>query len=149
MKYSEESNLSVLKDWYKSAINGEGEKVANTLSDAIKWHFAEGLGVGGDYQGKETLLRDVLPEFFSEFDKLQGFPSDFKALGNLFIVKGTYIGKTKEAQKDFSAEFMHIIEMKDGKITSLYQNTNTDAYTKALGEVVIQRMDDKTKPFRV
>ncbi|WP_298543382.1 nuclear transport factor 2 family protein [uncultured Aquimarina sp.] len=141
-------NLYVLKQWYNAALNGDGEKVAATLSDDINWHFALGIGAGGDYKGKDNLLNNVFPKFFSAFEYLQGYPKEFIVANNQFIVRGVYEGKTKIKQQDFTAEFTHIIEMENGKITSLHQHADSASYANALGQEANEEMDKMTKPFR-
>lgn len=53
--------------------------------------------------------------------------------GDSVVVEGRYTGTFKETRKDIDAQFCHVFKLRDGKVTSFQQFTDTAQWQSAMG----------------
>lgn len=129
---NEQNNIAVIQQAFACFGQGDVPGILNTLADDVHWYVAEVENV--PYTGTRSGHAGAA-EFFSLMaeceDVLQFEPRDFIAQGDHVVVRGQYAARAKETGREFSTYFMQLFTLRDGKITSFEEYTDTAAIAKA------------------
>jgi 2-(1,2-epoxy-1,2-dihydrophenyl)acetyl-CoA isomerase len=116
---------------------GDRETLGKVLHPDFVGHATEGLplGAGGVHVGPEAMRREVWWQLGRHY-RVQAQPDGFHALGDgRLLVTGHYRGEARRSGKRLDAAFHHVIGFADdGRLTSLYQLTDSAAWVEALDE---------------
>ena len=129
-------NVRLMKNLYDAFGRGDIPDVLAAMSPDIRWHQAEGnpyLPSGGPWVGPDAVLNNLFMKLGSEWDGFTVNSRSFYGAGDTVIVEGRYTGKYKPTNKSIDAQFCHVWDIKDGKITRFQQYVDTAQIREAMG----------------
>ncbi len=112
----------------------DGAGMARLLHSQFVGKVSAGMpfGVGGLVEGPGKMLRDVWAATFVHFDTAPQ-PDEYVFIGDdRVIVFGYYRGRGRATGNQYEAAFAHDITIRDGKVASLIQITDTKPWHDAL-----------------
>ncbi len=119
---NEQENTKVAKHLYETFNSGDVEGFLNTFSEDATWNSPEIENVPTDTDVKG---RGKIGEFLTEIDKYEEFlkiePREFIAQDSRVVVIGDLEVRSKITNKQYASDFVHIIEVKDGKAISFLE----------------------------
>jgi 2-(1,2-epoxy-1,2-dihydrophenyl)acetyl-CoA isomerase len=119
---------------YEALARGDGETLDELLDPDFEGHLADGmpLGIGGPHRGAEAMREQGWWAIGRAFD-VHAEPEEWLAChdGRL-LVRGRYAGRARESGAPLEAEFAHLWAAREGRLTSLWQLTDTAAWVEAL-----------------
>jgi 2-(1,2-epoxy-1,2-dihydrophenyl)acetyl-CoA isomerase len=131
---SADENIRVARRLYKAFAEHDRDELVNTLTLNFHARIAEGMpeGLGGEYVGAETTLREVWARVFALFDVVPA-PDELLPVGdNCVVVLGRYEGAARQTGRSLSAAFVHVLRVDEGRISELVQVTDTACWHQAL-----------------
>lgn len=120
-------NLKVAGDLYRALRDRDLSALTQILHPAFTAEVSEGmpLGVGGAIPSPEAMLRDVFGRVAREFD-VAPEPSELVlAQDERVFAIGRYRGHTRRGARPIDAAFVHVLELRDGRVSFLRQVTDT------------------------
>ena len=108
------------------------------LRDAMAEDFAgsvsEGmpLGVGGRHDGRESMLRDVWVKVLAIYDTRPEVTRYIETGGPELVAIGRYVGTARATGRPLDAAFAHVLSIRDGRVASLEQITDTQRWHEAM-----------------
>ena len=121
-------NLTLLKNLYNAFGRGDIPTVLGAMSPEIKWHQAESNPYrpsGEAWVGPDAILNNLFMKLGAEWDGFTVHPKLFHGAGDSVIVEGRYSGTYKPTGKSIDAQFCHVWDFKDGKLTRFQQYVDT------------------------
>jgi hypothetical protein len=123
---SEQTNTKFVQEAYAAFGRRDIEGLLGMMTETIDWHTlgVDELPMGGLRKGKPEVAR-----FFKEvgdsweFERFE--PRQFVAQGDMVAVIGFSSGTSKGAGRRFSAEWVHVFTVRDGKVTRFREYTDT------------------------
>jgi ketosteroid isomerase-like protein len=109
----------------------------DALLDAMHAEFAgtvsQGmpLGVGGRHDGRERMLQEVWAKVFAAYDMTPRVTRYIETGGAELVAIGRYIGTARETGRTLDAAFAHLLSIRDGRVASLEQFTDTQRWHEA------------------
>jgi len=122
------TNAERMQQLYKAFDTGDIETVLSGMHPDIVWNEAENFiyADGNPYIGPEKILNGVFMRLGTEWDNFTLTNREFYAAeGGSVLVTGRYEGRYKGSGKDLNAQFAHFWKLKDGKVVSFQQYTDT------------------------
>lgn len=110
---------------YAAFERGDMPAFLAALAPDVRWTEAEGFPYGGTYVGPEAVLEGVFARIGGEWDAFAAVPARLVAEGDTVIALGTYSGTYKATGKRFEAPFVHVWELRDGRVATFRQHTDT------------------------
>ncbi len=126
--------VEVAERLYTAFASHDRATLAALLHPDFTGRVSEGMpfGLGGAVHSPEQMLRDVWGGASAHWETAP-YPDEFVAAGeNRVIVLGYYRGRGRASGHRYVAAFVHDITVRDGKIASLTQITDTKAWHDAL-----------------
>lgn len=120
---------------YEALASGDAAGVDSVLAPTFVGTTADGLplGLGGTYDGRETMRCDFWWEVGRHF-RVRAVADEMAELpGDRVLVSGTYHGTGRRSGRPLEAAFTHQFTFAGGRISSLVQLTDTHAWHDALG----------------
>lgn len=120
---------------YAALAAGDAEALDRVLAPDFVGRAADGLvGVASGEQHGAGAMRDGVWWQIGRRFSVVAVPRDFHLLddGRLFVA-GRYVGHARRSRTPLDAAFVHVITVRDGRITRLEQLTDTQLWTEALG----------------
>lgn len=129
---NEQNNIAVIQQAFACFGQGDVPGILDTLAEDVRWHVAPVANV--PYTGTRNGHAGAA-EFFSLMaqceDTLQFEPRDFIAQGDHVVVRGQYAGRAKETGREYETYFIHVFTVRNGKIVSFDEYTDTAAIATA------------------
>jgi ketosteroid isomerase-like protein len=125
-------NTATVRGIYAAFSRGDVPAIFAVMAPDIQWTEAEGFPYGGVYVGSDAIVSNVFMPLGTEWDGFAAAPGEFVAQGDTVVVLGTYSGKYRATGKSFKAPFAHVWKLRDGKVQSLHQHTDTAVVQRAL-----------------
>jgi uncharacterized protein len=119
---------------YSAFAGGDGAALAGLLHPEFSGRVSAGMpfGVGGPVDTPEQMLRDVWIATFAHFETVPR-PDEYVVVGDdRVIVFGYYRGRGRATGNPYEAAFAHDITVRDDKVASLVQITDTKPWYDAL-----------------
>jgi len=129
-------NLQAARQLYAALRAQDPGAVLSALTPQFRGIVSEGMpaGLGGTYDGRETMLRDCLARVFAVID-LRPAPAEYLPVSaDRMIVLGRYEGTARTTGRPLSAAFAHILRFADGRVSELAQITDTARWHDALAQ---------------
>lgn len=118
--------LAAAKGLYDAMHRLDVPAIVEVLAPDFVGHVSPGLpgGFGGRHQGAQAMVDEVWVPVYRAFQALP-HPAEFMtAAPDRVVVVGEYRGQVPEFGP-FTADFVHILRVADGRITELRQFTDT------------------------
>lgn len=129
---SEKENTSMVRQAYENFKTGNIQALLNSFSDQIDWQLPEMKNV--PFAGKRK-GREQVGQFFATLDKEQEVvefePREFIATGDKVVALGRYAWRVKSTGRKFESDWAHVFTVRDGRIVSFKEYTDTAAATAA------------------
>ena len=125
------SNVELVRKFYSLFKAGDKQGYLLLCDDAIEWNAMEGMPAGGRYVGKDAVFGRYFPKMLANFAEFHASAEEYLDAGGSIVVLGRYSGKSK-AGKEFKVPFAHVYAIRDGKIASFSQYTDTAVIQQAL-----------------
>lgn len=129
---SEKENTSLVRQAYEHFTSGNIQALLNLFSDQIDWQLPEMKNV--PFAGKRR-GREQVGQFFATLDKeqqvVQFEPKEFVATGDTVVALGHYAWRVKSTGQKFEADWAHVFTVRDGRVVSFREYTDTAATVAA------------------
>ena len=121
------TNGELIKGLYAAFARGDVPSVLAAMAPDIVWNEAENFPYadGNPYVGPEAVLNGVFARLGGEWDGFSAVPDEIIDAGDTIVSLGRYGGAPKLTGKKISAQFAHVWRLKNGKVTSFQQYTDT------------------------
>lgn len=126
------NNLDLVRELYTAFSVGDIPSVLGALASDVRWTEAEGGPYGGVSVGPEAVLANVFVKLGGEWDGFSAVPAEFVADGSTVVALGQYSATYKATGKSFTAPFAHVWKLKDGKVVSFQQHTDTAVHLRPM-----------------
>ncbi|HXT69324.1 MAG TPA: nuclear transport factor 2 family protein [Vicinamibacterales bacterium] len=129
-------NVQLLKGLYEAFGRGDMPTVLGSMDPNIRWHQAEGNPYrpsGEPWAGPDAVLNNLFMKLGAEWDGFTVHPQSFHGAGDSVIVEGRYSGTYKPTGKSIDAQFCHVWDVKNGKVTRFQQYVDTAQIQDAMG----------------
>jgi ketosteroid isomerase-like protein len=124
------SNTEVARRLYDAFAARDGAALMSVLHPSFVGVVSAGmpLGVGGRYQGPETMLAEVWAPVLSAYDVVPT-PDELIPAGSERVVAiGAYRGTQRTTGARVNAAFAHVLDIDDGRVRELVQITDTASW---------------------
>jgi len=126
------TNSEMIRSLYEAFARGDVPAVLAALSPDVRWTEAEGFPYGGTYRGPQSVLEGVFMRLGADWEGFTVVPKEFVAQGETVVALGQYSGTYRKTGKSFSAPFVHVWSVRDGKAVRFQQHTDTAVVQRAL-----------------
>jgi uncharacterized protein len=126
-----QENVQVVKDGYAAFGRRDIPGLLALLAEDVEWQIpGTGMPLAGIYRG-----RDGVASFFqklaNEAEFLEFEPREFVAEGDRVLVVGWERGKMKASNRSFEADWIMAFTVRNGKIATFREYTDTQALASA------------------
>ena len=132
------SNADLARSLYDAFAQGDVPTVLGAFDEKIEWREAESNPYspagGGAWIGGDAITQNLFMKLATEWDGFKVMPERYRETEEGVVVEGRYAGTYKETGKSLDAQFCHVWELRDGKITSFQQYTDTAGMQAAMGD---------------
>lgn len=135
-----ESATQISKDAVQAVYDGfaagDMAKVTGAMAPEVVWNEAESAPYADNnpYVGPEAILSGLFSRLGGEWEHFEAVPAQMVAKGGDVVVFGRYHGKYLATGKTLDAQFVHHWTVKDGKIASFQQYTDTAQHKEVMSE---------------
>lgn len=129
------SGTDVAVELYTAFKAWDADRLRRVLSDDFVGQVTSGLPeeLGGRYEGAEAMLTQVWGRVAGLFLGMHPAPEEYLEVeGDRILVLGRYVGQARRSGRPLDAEFAHLLEVTDGRISSLRQFTDSQRWVEAL-----------------
>ncbi|MFI8592139.1 enoyl-CoA hydratase-related protein [Dietzia maris] len=133
MTESSTAHIDSVKRLYAALGKGDREVIEEILSPDFVGHTTEGLpmGLGGTFRGPREMIDEFWWRIGSAF-AVRSEPESYEFLeGRGLQVWGRYRGTNRATGRVLDAEFVHIVQFENERISSLRQITDSSAWCAA------------------
>jgi ketosteroid isomerase-like protein len=128
------SHLDFVKGVYAAFGNGDVPRVLGAMHPQIRWTQTAGYALGGGiHRSPQAVLENVFAKIPTTFES---FSIDVERLidgGNVVVMQGHYVAKSKATGKSVRAEVAHVFEIVDGKIVRFDQHVDSATLNAIMG----------------
>lgn len=130
MAATQKTNVEITEQLYTAFNQGDIETVLDGMAADVTWIEPEGSEVfGGEYHSPESVLEHVFAPANEEYDQFEVHPNRFIDGGDTVVVEGVFkIAIT--AGNDFDIPFVHVADLKDGKIQQFRNYADTALFNQ-------------------
>jgi len=131
---ADQPNVALVKSAYEAFSRGDINGVLAALSDDVDWHIQgpSGIPMIGRWRGHQEVA-----DFFkivNDNEEAEEFtPHTFIGDGENVVVLGHYRWRMKATGRVAESDFAHAFVVRDGKVISYNEYTDTAAFAAALG----------------
>jgi len=127
---------AVVEGLYDALAAGDRADIEARLTADFVGHLTPGLphGIGGEHCGATAMIRDGWFAIGAHW-RVRAVPERFTELADGRLqVEGRYRGRGRASGLPVDAWFVHVWELRDGRISALRQLTDSALFVAALGE---------------
>jgi len=122
----------LIRNLYAAFARGDIPAVLGALAPDAAWTEAAGGPYAGTYRGADAILTGVFMRLGGEWDGFAAAPAQYVAEGDTVVVLGEYSGTYKATGRAMRAPFAHVWQLRDGRIASFTQITDTVLHRQAM-----------------
>jgi ketosteroid isomerase-like protein len=129
-----QANLQLAHRLYRALSEGDLEALVALLTEDFEGDLSPGLpeGFGSSrYVGRRSMLVDGWGRIAARVD-LAPVLDDVHATASMIIGRGRYVGRVRGSEALVEARFAHFWTVSDGRLSSVFQVTDTGAWRDAL-----------------
>ena len=126
-------NVAVVRSVYENFAKGDIPSVLSALAPEIEWVESpqDFLPHRGTHRSPEAVAANVFAMVVEHFDEFAVVPDEFHDAGDVVVVEGRAVGKTK-AGGVLDARAAWVWTVRDGRATANHNYHDTDAWRLAL-----------------
>jgi uncharacterized protein len=123
-----------VKALYAGFARGDVPFVMGALDPRIEWREAESFIYAdkNPYVGPQAVLEGFFARIGGEWDGFSATAEEIIGLGDTVISQGRYRGTYKATGNRVDAQFVHVFQVKDGKIVRFQQYTDTAQFREVV-----------------
>ncbi len=131
-----QENVDTVRGLHEAFAKGDVPFVLGLFDPEIEWNEAENFIYAdrNPYVGPEAVLNGVFLRLATEWEGFSVTPNEFLDAGDKTVVLGTYSGTYKATGKPVRAQFAHVWTLRDGKVISFQQYTDTAQFARAVSD---------------
>jgi 2-(1,2-epoxy-1,2-dihydrophenyl)acetyl-CoA isomerase len=121
---------------YPALATGDKETIRSLVADGFEGTLTEGLPIGGGlHHGREDMIHNAWWALGRAF-VIRPEPSLWMPCpdGRLLVV-GRYVGSVRETGAPLDAAFVHLWSAAGGRLTAVWQLTDSALFVEALGRI--------------
>lgn len=120
-------NLARVKAVYQAFTRGALTEVVEQLHHSVHWYEAESspYADGNPYVGPDEVAGGVFQRLQKDYPDLQILAERYYEMDNKVVVEGRYKGLHHVTKKPLDAQFVHVWQLKDGRVRQFRQFTDT------------------------
>ncbi len=128
-------NGEVVRDLYEAFARGDIPSVLAAFDSKIEWREAENFiyADGNPYVGSSEVLEGVFQRLATEWDGFAAVPDEIHAGEDAVVAVGYYTGVYRATGTAVRAQFAHVYKLREGKVVSFQQYTDTLQFHRAVG----------------
>ncbi|WP_439549430.1 nuclear transport factor 2 family protein [Falsiroseomonas sp.] len=126
------ANLDLIRATYEGSSEENGRNLLAALAPDAEWTEAEGFPYAGTYVGPAAIIAGVFQRLGTEWVDYRATVHSFMEDGDRVAAFGVYSGTYKATGKAMRAEFVHLYEVRDGKIARMRQYVDTAMVRQAM-----------------
>ncbi|NTW39481.1 MAG: nuclear transport factor 2 family protein [Cellulomonadaceae bacterium] len=119
------TDLEIITAHYAASAAGDLAGMLAPLTPSTRWREADGFPCAGVYVGPDAVRENVFEALGAMFDGYRLDVEEILDAGSTIVGIGTYSGTHRETGKSFQARVAHLWRLRDGKVTSFEQITDT------------------------
>ncbi len=127
-----EENIEFVKGLYAAFARGDVPAVLDGFADDIEWHEAGGLPYGGEYRGGEAVMENVFGPIGTDLEGFAVTPEEFVGSGDTVAAVVRYTGTGKVSGKTLDVPAVHVLDVRDGKVTRFRQFIDTVKFAEVV-----------------
>ncbi len=129
-----QENVELMRGMYEAFGRGDIETVLGEMDEGIEWNEAENFIYAdrNPYVGPQAVLEGVFARLGEDWEVFEVKPDEILDAGDRVVALGHYIGKHKASGKEVRAQFAHVWGVREGKVTSFQQYTDTKQFADAV-----------------
>jgi ketosteroid isomerase-like protein len=118
---------------YDAMAARDAHALFRAMHDDFRGTVSEGmpLAVGGRHEGPERMLLDVWAKVFEAYDVAPEVTRYVETGGEDLVALGRYVGTARGTGRPLDAAFAHVLSIRDGRVASLDQITDTQRWHEA------------------
>jgi ketosteroid isomerase-like protein len=136
-------SVQIASRLYQALAAHDRDALLAVLAASFRGRVTDGMpnGLGGTYEGAQTMMRDCWARVFAAID-VRPIPDEYLPVADdRVVVLGRYLGTARRTGRPLSAAFAHILRIEDGRVSELLQITDTARWQQAL-----EPLPDPTDP---
>jgi hypothetical protein len=126
------SPLALAQGIYAAFERGDLPGLFALLAPDMEWNEAAGHPYGGRYVGQEAIVSGIFARLGADWEDFTATIDRYVAQGDTVVVLGTYGGRCRPTGKSVEIPFAHVWTVRDGKVASLHQHTDTALFCDAM-----------------
>jgi uncharacterized protein len=122
--------VAVVRALYQAVDDRDHDTIRRCVADDLRWRQASRAvpAAGEELVGGEALIDRVLRPFEENWDDFTEEIEQMQEGGGLVVATGTYRGTYRPTGRRLEAEFCHMLTVRDGRIQTFRQFTDTAAF---------------------
>lgn len=129
-----QSNRELVQSIYDAFAKGDAASVLGAMHPDVDWKEAESSPYADQnpYVGPSRVAEGVFGRLMADFKGFTVTPLKLVAEGDTVVALGRYTGTHKASSKPLDAQFAHAWTIREGKVTSFQQYTDTAQYQRLM-----------------
>jgi uncharacterized protein len=129
-----QENVRIVSGIYDAFGKGDVEAVLARMDENIEWNEAENFPYadGNPYVGPRAILEGVFGRLMADWEGFAVTPEELLDAGDRVVGLGTYTGTYHATRMGVRAQFAHVWGVRDGKVVSFQQYTDTKQFADAV-----------------
>lgn len=124
----------MIRGLYDAFGKGDVPGVLGSLDKNVKWHEAEGYPYADESPySAETVAPRLFQRLVQDIPDFRVVPKNFIEGGDNVVVEGRYHGTVGATGAKIDAQFLHVWELRNGKVVRFQQYTDTKQWSDAMG----------------
>src|SRR5262245_4578002 len=127
------TNAEIVRRIYEAFAHGNVQAVLDSFDPRIEWREPEGLRYadGNPYIGPQAIVEGVFQRVLADVRDFRVVPDRFIDCGDTVVVEGRFRGMVNATGSSIDAQFVHIWELRDGRVIHQRIYTDTDQWARA------------------
>lgn len=123
-------HLAVCRRLYDGFANRDPKVMMEVMTEDFSAQVSAGmpLGVGGAHQGRTAMFEEVWGPVFSAYEMNVEVETLLSCEDGSVVAIGNYRGVERSSEARVDARFAHILKLRDARVCSLEQITDTRAW---------------------
>lgn len=137
------SEMHLVRNWYEALAKGDIESVTSAMAPDIEWRQAEGHPYqpsGAPWSGVAQVSDNLFGKLATQFESFRVNTHVFHDASPTIVVEGRYTGTFKTNGRRINAQFCHLWHVRDGKLASFQQYTDTGQLQAMTNVPVLQEL---------
>ncbi len=131
-----QQNIDVVKTAYEAFGRGDIPGVVATFDPNVEWISPAGsYRLGGVHKGPEAIVNNFFMVLGEMWDELKVTPREYIDAGDRVFVLGNATGKGKATGKTVDSPYIHMLNLKDGKVVRFEEFEDTASINKVIQPV--------------